>query len=733
MTNDNLAMETSAQTADDSPITLAAVLPSQTLSGSKFFCAGDLVLSDSDDDTLKEVSDIESMASGPDASVSGDRAKFLRPRKRTAAIKSESSDSSKSSASKASKASKAKRRPGRPPTSGDYVALAETRTQAARALRDLTQAELEAQVSEDERQLRKIRAKSGYGVSNILDYSNLSVADLVSTAKTDAEQIIGLSLKSGNIKGTIQKSFKNHACSFLALLEEMGKRTTSDETAALQATVTRLSEELVKVREELAIMRADQAVAAVQKATPKTTGKKAASICEADLLAQMDVRMEHLLAKKSAEDRFFVRALIEGIEGRLLPEVRVRPPLAADKKGLATETTPVPEALNSPPPPPKGKGKGVGKKTKVPDAAPSTSKAPLVVSVAPASMEEDVLLPSTTPANDGWNKVVGRKTRRVQKAQAAAAAAITTASSSGSGLGLPPKGKRPRNKKSAQASLDSNKPAAKKKLVSPRSAAVVISLTAEAIQKGETYETVLKRARGEIGDAAALGVAPRRCRKTRVGSLLFEFPGAQRDSQADTFAERLRQVVSGAANVLRPVKTASLQVADLDYSVTKEEVAAKVAEIGGCAVDSIKVGEIRSGRGGVGTLRLQCPVTAAKAVLSRRRFLVGWSSASVSALEERPLRCFKCMGIGHTSMYCPSSEDRTQLCFRCGMEGHKVAGCTAKPRCAVCADSGRPAGHVMRGKDCNPPPKKGKLLVPTQAPVADAAGPSVARDGAMSE
>jgi hypothetical protein len=205
-------------------------------------------------------------------------------------------------------------------------------------------------------------------------------------------------------------------------------------------------------------------------------------------------------------------------------------------------------------------------------------------------------------------------------------------------------------------------------------------------------------------------------------------------TQADTFAAKLREAVTGVAKVARPVKNTTLLVANLDDSITKLDVATKVAEIGGCEIGAIKASEIRIGRGGVGTLHIQCPTTAAKLILSAGRLLVGWSSASVRALEDEPLRCYKCLGTGHTRTRCPSSADRTELCFRCGTEGHKAETCQAKPHCAVCAESGLPAGHIMRGRKCKPPPKKGKQLALTRPiTVVAVESPPATQDGAMSE
>lgn len=89
------------------------------------------------------------------------------------------------------------------------------------------------------------------------------------------------------------------------------------------------------------------------------------------------------------------------------------------------------------------------------------------------------------------------------------------------------------------------------------------------------------------------------------------------------------------------------------------------------------------------------------------KILVGWSAAKVRALEPLPMRCFRCMGTGHTRALCPSPVDRGELCYRCSKPGHKAAECEAEAFCSVCHQAKRPTGHVMGGRSCAPPPKKG--------------------------
>ncbi|XP_047019109.1 uncharacterized protein LOC124646111 [Helicoverpa zea] len=511
---------------------------------------------------------------------------------------------------------------------------------------------------------RPSRARASHDASSVL-YADHSVEEMERMALEDQMEILEVASKSSNLKGTFQKALKCRAASLLGIVKELAKRTTSDETRQLQAKVDRLQKEVSALHARVA---------------EPTTRPEGTSEGTATIPASSD--LEDLIRKVVMEERAFTRACFAGIEDRLLPEKRLRPPLAADKAPGRMPIAPGPSTAPDQSEPQvlkTTKGKGKGKKT---------SLAPTTQTVPPEPVREDPLLPSTTPSNQPWIKVVARKRKGKQLAPE------------------PPAAK--------PAALGDRR---RKLAPPPRTEAVVVTLTPEAAERGETYESVLRRARTNV-DPAELGAGRITCRKTQTGARIFEFSGAQRGTKADLFATKLREAVADTAKVVRAVKCVALEVTDLDDSVTQEEVVAAVAAAGGCAVASVKGRAIRPGRRGMGTMRLECPVVAAKAVLAKGRLPVGFSSGGVRVLEDAPMRCFKCLGIGHTRPLCPSTAERGELCFRCGKEGHRLASCEAATmHCAVCAANGRPSDHVMAGKECRPPPKKGKL----QAPVRPAA------------
>ncbi|KAF9798028.1 hypothetical protein SFRURICE_019598, partial [Spodoptera frugiperda] len=286
-------------------------------------------------------------------------------------------------------------------------------------------------------------------------------------------------------------------------------------------------------------------------------------------------------------------ACFAGIEDRLLPEKRTRPPLAADRASVAMPApATVPSTSGQPQAPKPSKGKGRGKKSQAAaPLAPSTCADAQVelgtVQAAPLSQPDDAGEPSATPPTETWTEVVkrGKKKKTVPKITPAAPAA----------------------NRAPAAPLNKGV-----KLAAPRSAAVTVTITPEAAERGETYESVLTRARG-FADPIQLGIGPIKCRRTQTGARLFEFPGAAGSQNADLFAAKLREGIADVAKVARPVKSATLEVVDLDDSVSANEVVAAIAAAGGCSVEAVHGRTIWTGRRGLGMTRVDCPVTAAKA------------------------------------------------------------------------------------------------------------------------
>ncbi|KAF9807608.1 hypothetical protein SFRURICE_008821 [Spodoptera frugiperda] len=131
-------------------------------------------------------------------------------------------------------------------------------------------------------------------------------------------------------------------------------------------------------------------------------------------------------------------------------------------------------------------------------------------------------------------------------------------------------------------------------LRTPKTAAVVLTLQPDAVQRAVTYDDVLAKLKGAVTPAefgAPNGFA---IKATATGARLLEVPGATSGPSADALAERLRACLGAdEVRVSRPTKCLDLRIMGLDDSVTEHEVVAAVARTGGCPADQIKAGTIR--------------------------------------------------------------------------------------------------------------------------------------------
>lgn len=108
---------------------------------------------------------------------------------------------------------------------------------------------------------------------------------------------------------------------------------------------------------------------------------------------------------------------------------------------------------------------------------------------------------------------------------------------------------------------------------------------------------------------------------------------------------------------------------------------------------------------GMGTLWVQCPLTAANRVAATGRMTLcdGWSNVRIDILEPRQLQCFRCLQKGHVRNACPNAESRSDICYRCSQAGHLARACTGKPHCVLCKELGLDATHRIGGAACKAP------------------------------
>lgn len=202
----------------------------------------------------------------------------------------------------------------------------------------------------------------------------------------------------------------------------------------------------------------------------------------------------------------------------------------------------------------------------------------------------------------------------------------------------------------------------KKRLRPPHSQAVIIKLQPEAVERGNTYRSVLAEARAKI-DPASLGIPIQRIRSAVTGAKVLVIDGVDQNEKSDLLVQKLREVLPVEDIVVSwPTITAAVRLSD--DSICREEVGAEVARIGECPLDTVKIGEIKQGLGGMGQVLVRCPIAGVKKILAIDKLRIGWSVLRTRLLEAKRLQCDRCHELGHVSARYPSSVDRSGDCYR---------------------------------------------------------------------
>lgn len=548
---------------------------------------------------------------------------------------------------------------GRPPTTGKYVGLgkaqAELNALRQEALREEARQNAEKEVSSKVAYLKTTRK-----VAPPTPVENSGLAsDMVKQVTDAADVILTVATKSGNLKGTFTKALKDSTASIKAAVEALAVTTASEETAKLQADNASLRAEVVQLRKELAELRA----MLVRDPEELPSVRVSHSDMEkSQSTPRGDNNFEEMARAIMLQVGNMINARFEGMEERLLPEKRTRPPLAADKCTTAPTQPEKTKEAEPQAPPPQIRSKKKNKKGNVADTQGSQNTQP-----------QETTTSTPEAANEGWNTVTKRGKKGPVKSKPT------------------PKAKAERRPSAA-------------KLRAPRSAAVVIKLQPGAEEKGLTYANVIKEAKGKV-DLASCGIASLRFRQALTGARILQVSEGELSAEkADTLAQKLRAVLGDeTVKVSRPIKCADFRILGLDDSVTKEDLVSAIAQQGGCPEETVKVGDIKRTYQGTGVVMVSCPVAAAKKLGVEGRLLVGWVSARVELIQPWPLRCYRCHQNGHVIAQCTAEVDRSDECYHCGGLGHKSSGCTAPPNCSLCAAANKPAAHRLGSKVCAAP------------------------------
>ncbi|EFN72129.1 hypothetical protein EAG_00500, partial [Camponotus floridanus] len=230
----------------------------------------------------------------------------------------------------------------------------------------------------------------------------------------------------------------------------------------------------------------------------------------------------------------------------------------------------------------------------------------------------------------------------------------------------------------------------------PRSAAVTVTA-----KEGLSYADILRQAREKIS-LHELGIEASKIRKGINGGLIIEIPGNNGVQKANDLANKLKEILPDDVRINRPTIRSDMRIVGLDESITKEEIRSRIADLGGCNEDEIKVGEIRWRPNGLGNIWIQCPLCVANTIMKTGKIKVGWTVARAEILTPRPLQCYRCWEIGHVRYSCTSSTDRSQHCYKCGSSTHRALECVATaPKCIICEEKGLSSNHRLGSPVCN--------------------------------
>ncbi|KAL0868749.1 hypothetical protein ABMA27_008184 [Loxostege sticticalis] len=531
-------------------------------------------------------------------------------------------------------------------------------------------------------------------------------------AEASVSIIREVATKSGNLKGTFVKSLKEAATSIEAVVSALHRRSTTEETQRLQALNERLEARVAALERETAELRAAAERAVAPATVPTPAALAAGSQEEMDAAANLIMRTVGPM----------LNARFEGIQDRLLPEKRRRPPLAADRRTTQVTQMPLPSSSES-------EDEGPQATTAIKSRVAEFRKSPAPAQVPAvkkgkkrgkrksrtATPGPSVRAPTDLAAEPPVGAQAERPQRKSQKSQGTPATVPRAAPPAPRPLPPAPqlmdepwvqvarRGAKSGRPNTAAAPPQVTRAPAKPqpRLRPPRSAAVQIKLKPGVEESGVTYKQVLTLAREKV-DIQGLGIAGVKIRRAATGARILEVSGDERDGKANALASKIREVLDPQlVEISRPQKTAEVRVRELDDSVNAEDIRAAVARVCQCAEDEVKVGEVKEDYSGTRSALVRCPVVVARRLTAAgARLLVGWSSAKVVVLPPRPLQCYRCFEVGHVGLTCTAEVDRSASCLRCGKPGHKAGQCVNAPHCVLCAGLGKPAGHRVGNKAC---------------------------------
>ena len=186
-----------------------------------------------------------------------------------------------------------------------------------------------------------------------------------------------------------------------------------------------------------------------------------------------------------------------------------------------------------------------------------------------------------------------------------------------------------------------------------------------------TYADILGIING-AADLKDLQERVTRIRCNKAGELLLEMD--KTNVMTPVLQTLVSSTLAGSAKVQALSHKDTVDIKDLDETITAEEVAQAITSVTGPGIVTAANIKLRASYSGTQAVNVLLPVAATKNLMKTRKLRVGWVNCRVR-LRETVTRCFKCHEIGHLAQNCKSAVDRSSLCFRCRTEGYKVVNC----------------------------------------------------------
>jgi Zinc knuckle len=217
--------------------------------------------------------------------------------------------------------------------------------------------------------------------------------------------------------------------------------------------------------------------------------------------------------------------------------------------------------------------------------------------------------------------------------------------------------------------------------------------TLQVTVRGKTYAEMLKSLK-ENANPEEAGIVVQGAVKTTDGHLRLRIKETRTGGCGD-FTRQIADKVQLTAEVSSGRPGVAVIIKDLDETTTMEEIHRALKENLSGKEAEAKVGAIRVGKTGDGSVIVRLPKNSAQALVAKNRIRVGWARCRVSEFVA-PQRCFNCLGLDHVARNCKAPKASGKLCYKCGKEDHVAKDCQNAEECFTC----KVPGHFTNSVRC---------------------------------